>query len=81
MAKDIVGNTVHAKDKVMFNGMIYTVIEVTESRVLGGQSVGNNKLAGLKLPGSITLQADLPFEEGKLLNMVVIKDPEMENKN
>jgi hypothetical protein len=75
MAKDILGNTINPGDKMMFNGMICTVKEINENRVIGGKSMTGRSITGMKIPDVLTLEIDLPFECDKPFNGVVVKTP------
>lgn len=75
MAKDILGNIVKVGDKVHFNGMICTVKEIQENRILGGKMLSKTQGQGLKIPDNITLEIELTFDGDKPLNAVVVKTP------
>jgi len=74
MAKDILGNVLKPGDKVIFNGLIYDIVEINENRVFGGHIQGN-KGTSLKIPDNITLSCDLPFDADKPFNGCVLKVP------
>lgn len=75
MAKDMLGNVMKVGQKVMFNGMVMTVTGLEENRVIGGHKVGNSRLQGMKIPDSLRLELELPFDADKPFNGVVCLEP------
>lgn len=75
MAKDALGNTLRIGQKVMFNGMIYTIKDLQENRVLGSGKFISKGVSGMKIPDNITLEIDLPFDADKPFNGIVCQTP------
>lgn len=75
MAKDSLGNTLRVNDKVLFNGLIYTIKEIQENRILGGKHMTQNRGMAIKIPDSIVLEVELPFDAEKPFNGFVVKTP------
>lgn len=75
MAKDILGNTVKVGDKIHFNGLICTVKEISENRLLGGKALANNRGMAIKIPDNMVLEIDVTFDADKPINAVVVKTP------
>ena len=75
MAKDILGNNVKVGDKIQFNGMIATVKEINENRLLGGKIMDKHRGMAIKIPDMMTLELDIQFDAEKPCNFVVVKTP------
>jgi len=78
MAKDILGNKLVVGKKLFLNGVIYTIKEINENRVLGGKAMTQNRGVAIKIPDTLVLEADFPFECDKPVNgFMVLEPPEM----
>lgn len=75
MAKDVMGNIVHVGDKLYLNGVVYTVKEINENRLLGGKAMSQNRGIAIKIPDNLVVEADFPFDSDKPINGFVIKTP------
>lgn len=75
MAKDILGNIVRVGDKIHFNGLICTVKEISENRLLGGKAMSQNRGIAIKIPDNMVLELDITFDADKPINAVVVKTP------
>lgn len=75
MAKDVLGNVMHLGDKIVFNNMVYTIKDIQENRVLGGRQLSQSKGMVIKIPDTITLEIELPFEADKPFNGYVPRTP------
>ncbi len=75
MAKDIMGNIVHVGEKLFLNGVVYTVKEINENRLLGGKAMSQNRGIAIKIPDNLVVEVDFPFDSEKPINGFVIKTP------
>ena len=75
MAKDILGNICKPGDKLFMNGVIYTIKEINENRILGGKLVDGRKGMSVKIPDTLVLEADFPFDSEKPINGFLVRIP------
>lgn len=75
MAKDLMGNNVKPGDKLFLNGVVYTVKEINENRILGGKAMSQNRGIAIKIPDNLVVEADFPFDADKPINGFVVKTP------
>jgi len=71
----MIGNSMKVGDKIMFNGMICTIKEIQENRIIGGKTMTGRQITGMKVPDILTLEIDLPFECEKPFNGVIVQVP------
>lgn len=75
MAKDLLGNIVKPGDKLFLQGIVFTVKEINENRILGGKAVSQNRGIAIKIPDNLVVEADFPFDSEKPINGFVVKIP------
>jgi hypothetical protein len=75
MAKDLIGNIVQTGDKISFNGMICTVKEIHENRLLGGKLMDKNRGMAVKIPDTMYLEIEVQYDAEKPCNFLIIKTP------
>jgi tartrate dehydratase beta subunit/fumarate hydratase class I family protein len=75
MAKDILGNKLVVGKKIFLNGVIYTIKEVNENRILGGKAMTQNRGVAIKIPDTLVLEADFPFDTDKPVNGFMVLEP------
>jgi hypothetical protein len=75
MAKDILGNKLVVGKKIFLNGVIYIIKEVNENRILGGKAMTQNRGVAIKIPDTLVLEADFPFDADKPVNGFMVMEP------
>jgi len=76
MAKDILGNILHTGDKIVFRGLICTVKDIHEKRILGTMQSSGKQGMTVKLPDSLVLEVDIQGDFDKPLDCYAVKTPD-----